>query len=85
MVQGSAADCTKYASYLLWKWILENNYFGIVKTVNIVHDEILVECPEDIAELVSEKVRECMETAGKYFCKRVPLSAAPQIADYWVH
>lgn len=84
-VQGSAADCTKYASYLFWKWILSNNYFDIVKFVNIVHDEILIECPENISQKCSNKLKECMEIAGNYFCNRVPLKAEPQISDKWVH
>ena len=84
-VQGSAADCTKYAAYLFWKWVLENNLFNTVKFVNIVHDEIIVECPDDIVEKCKKQLKDCMEKAGTYFCRRVPLHADPQIADRWVH
>ena len=84
-VQGSAADCTKYAACLFFKWILENDLFGIVKLVNIVHDEILAECPAEMGELCQQKLGEFMETAGSYFCKRVKLSADPIIATYWEH
>lgn len=84
-VQGSAADCTKYAAYLFWKWMLEKNLFGTVKFVNIVHDEIIVECPDNLVEECQKELKECMEKAGTYFCRRVPLSADPQIADRWVH
>ena len=84
-VQGSAADCTKYAACLFFKWILENDLFGIVKLVNIVHDEILAECPAEMVELCQQKLGEFMETAGSYFCKRVKLSADPIIATYWEH
>ena len=84
-VQGSAADCTKYAAYLFWKWLLHNDFFNIIKFVNIVHDEILIECPDNLAEICSNKLKECMEKAGDYFCKRVPLTAEPQISDRWVH
>ena len=84
-VQGSASDCTKYAAYLFWKWLLENNYFNTIKFVNIVHDEILIECPEELSQECSNKLKEYMEKAGKYFCKRVPLTADPQISDRWIH
>lgn len=84
-VQGSAADCTKYAAYLFFKWVQENNLLYTVKFINIVHDEILIECPDDIVQKCSDKLKECMEIAGSYFCKRVPLNADPQIADRWVH
>ena len=85
MVQGSAADCTKYAAYLFFKWLQEKNYLFKVMFVNIVHDEILIECPEELVQECNNKLKECMETAGSYFCKRVPLKADPQIADRWVH
>lgn len=84
-VQGSAADCTKYAAYLFWKWLIGENYFKIVKFVNIVHDEILIECPESLSNICSIKLKEYMEIAGDYFCKRIPLKAEPQVADMWVH
>lgn len=85
MVQGSGADCTKYGAYLFFKWLVENNLLWKVKIVNIVHDEILVECAEEIAESIAEKVQFFLEKAASFFCKRVPLKAVPQIADCWVH
>ena len=84
-VQGSAADCTKYAACLFFKWILSNKLFGIVKLVNIVHDEIIAECPEHMKEECQKKLGECMEEAGSYFCKRVKLTADPVIATHWEH
>ena len=84
-VQGSGADCTKYGAYLFFKWLQEENLMFDVKIVNIVHDELLVECREEIAEMISEKVQYFLEKAASFFCKRVPLSASPQVADCWVH
>lgn len=84
-VQGSAADCTKYAAFLFWKWIISTNNFGVVRFVNIVHDEIIVECPDEIVEHTSQVLKDCMEKAGSYFCKRVPLTAEPQIGNKWLH
>ena len=63
-VQGSAADCTKYAAYLFYKYLVENNLLFTVRFVNIVHDEILVEAPDDIVEKMSIKLKECMEKAA---------------------
>lgn len=84
-IQGSSADCTKYAAYLFFKWLVDKKWIFTVKFVNIVHDEILIECPENIVEECKDKLKECMEKAGSYFCRRVPLHADPQIADKWVH
>jgi DNA polymerase-1 len=85
MVQGTAADCTKYGSYLFFQWLKENDLLFKVKIVNVVHDELIVECSEELGEMIKEKVKYFLELAGKYFCKRVPLFAEPQIASKWVH
>ncbi len=52
---------------------------------NVVHDEWIVESPENIAEEISKVLKQCMEDAGKLFCPVVKLSADPHITDYWEH
>lgn len=84
-VQGSSADITKTALLLLWNWIIEEDLYGVVHICNVVHDEILVECPKDMAEEVSMKVQWSMERAGEIFFQRVPLKAEPVIGDCWIH
>jgi len=84
-VQGSGADITKLATCYMFDYIIENNLFNTVKIVNVVHDEILLECPEDISESISLKLQEFMIKSGSKFFKRVPLNAFPEIADYWIH
>ena len=81
----TSADITKYACILFFKVILEKAWWLKVKIVNLIHDEILVECPEDIAEEVKNILVQCMEDAGKPFCKIVPLKAEAKIGNYWVH
>lgn len=85
MIQGSSADITKYAGILFMKEILSRNWYMIVKIVNFVHDEILVECPKEIAEEVKDVLLKCMTEAGKPFCRTLPLSAEALIGDHWVH
>lgn len=84
-VQGSAGDCTKLATYLLFNKLRQNELLNTVKIVNIVHDELLVEAPEEMGENIANLTKECMEEAGNYFCKRVPLKAEPALAKYWKH
>lgn len=84
-VQGTSADITKTALLLLWNWIIENNYFKVVNICNVVHDEVIVECPDDLVKIISEKVVECMVKAGKIFYTRVPLNASCEIGDHWLH
>lgn len=84
-IQGSAAETVKIASIYFYNWIITNNYLFIIKIVNLVHDEILTENPKQLEEIVKNSVRECMEKSGKIYCKRVPLLAEPESADYWIH
>ena len=81
----TSADITKYACILFFKEILKRDWWLKVKIVNLIHDEILVECPSNIVEEVKETLIACMENAGKPFCKIVPLKAAALHGDHWVH
>jgi len=83
VIQGTAASQTKYAGIKLFKWILDNNYFGVVKVVNLVHDEIVVECPEELVTIVEPKVKQFMEEGANKFMRRIPMIADPEISDHW--
>lgn len=83
--QGTGADMTKLALIKLYQWIKNNNYLNIVKIVNSVHDEIVLECPKNISEEVGKVLIECMEGAGNYFCKTIPIKADYEIGDKWIH
>jgi len=82
-IQGSSAEITKISCIYIYKWIVENNLFGIVKFVNTVHDENIVECPEEMKEQVAAMVKDAMCKAAAIFCKRVPLIAEPDVSRYW--
>jgi DNA polymerase-1 len=84
-IQGTAGDITKNAAIRFRKWIYDNKYEESVFTTNIIHDEINVECPTSISELVATKLQLSMEAAGALWCKTVPLKADAQIKDFWTH
>lgn len=84
-IQGTSADITKYACILFFKEILRRDWWLKVKIVNLVHDEILVECPVEIVEEVKKALIDSMENAGKPFCKTISLKAAAKHGDHWVH
>tara|TARA_R110002153_G_scaffold32343_2_gene97885 strand:- start:4889 stop:6874 length:1986 start_codon:yes stop_codon:yes gene_type:complete len=83
VIQGTAASQTKYAGIKLFKWIMDNNYFGIVKIINLVHDEIVVECPESIVLEVEPRVKQFMEEGANKFMRRIPMIADPEISNHW--
>jgi DNA polymerase I-like protein with 3'-5' exonuclease and polymerase domains len=82
-IQGTSAEITKISCVYIYKWILDNNLFGIVKFVNTVHDENILECPEALKDEVAAMVRDAMCRAADIFCKRVPLVAEPDISVCW--
>jgi len=84
-IQGSSAEITKLACIYIFKYIKENNLLNIVKFVNVIHDEILLECPENLGERLKEVVENCMAKAGKVYCKVIPLKAEAVICKFWNH
>ena len=84
-VQGSSADVTKLAGIYFFRYLVANNLVFKVLMPNVVHDEWIVECSEEIAPVISKELQECMERAGDVFCKVVKLKAEPQITKYWQH
>lgn len=84
-IQGTSGSMTKLAGIIFFQWIKEENLFNEVKMVNMVHDEIVVECTKDLANLVASKLKYSMEEAGSVFVSQIPMTANPEIASYWTH
>ena len=82
-IQASSADITKLACIYLFREISKRGMLGKILIPNIIHDEILLECPKEIAEEWAGILKECMERAGSLFCKTVPLKAEPEILEQW--
>lgn len=82
--KNSATLMTKLAGIYLFDWILKNKRFGKVKLVNIVHDELVVEVNQRVAEKTAEVVQDCMERAGSFFLDTLSIKAEPNISKSWV-
>jgi len=80
-IQGTGADFLKLAvdifSYQAEQW-----GFG-VKIVNLVHDEIVCEVPQEQAEEVAQLLKESMEYAGNLILKKVPVEAEVKVSQVW--
>lgn len=79
-IQGGNADIIKVAMGLMWEH-LEPVYGGLL--VNMIHDELGAEAPEDKAESCSEFMAEKMELAGTYFVKSMRMTTDGAISDCW--
>lgn len=84
-IQGTGAEATKLAGIKIFDYIVNKGHFNKVKLCNFVHDEIVLECPEELSEEYAKVVKESMEDAGNVFCKIVPLAAQPVITKFWEH
>lgn len=81
----TGAEMMKIASILFFNYLIENDLLFKVLMVNLIHDEILIESPKELAEECSIKLKECMEKAGTFFCDIIPVKATPVITPYWTH
>ncbi len=77
-IQGTAADLIKFAMIKVDKALREN--FPEANLLLQVHDELIVECPEEIAEAVAKLMSREMEQVAKL---QVPLTAEAKIGKSW--
>jgi DNA polymerase I-like protein with 3'-5' exonuclease and polymerase domains len=79
-IQGSASDIFKRAMTLLDQALAGRD----AQIVNSIHDELVVECDEAIAEETKEIVTRKMIEGAKEFLPRVPVEVEAVISDAWL-
>ena len=77
-IQGTAADLIKLAMIRVEKAL--NEHFPDAKLLLQVHDELIVECPEEIASQVAELISREMEGVAQL---NVPLTAEAKYGKSW--
>jgi DNA polymerase-1 len=80
-IQGTGADLLKLA-VLMFDVELRKHKLE-AKLVNLVHDEIVVECPSEIAKEVKGCLERAMQTAGKVALRDIPVEAEGSISKSW--
>ena len=78
-VQGTAADITKAALAKLPIALKETG----AKLIGTVHDEILLEAPENMANQTANILQQVMEQAGQQYLRNVPVKAEVAIVNSW--
>jgi len=76
-IQGLAADIVKLAMIKIREECKDDSN---IRMILQIHDEIILEVKEDMAENVAQKVKEIMERAYKL---NVPLVADIKVGDNW--
>ena len=77
-IQGTAADIMKIAMINVFKKLQEEKLDA--KLVLQIHDELIIECNENIKQKVKEILQDCMENAAKL---SVPLKVETSEANSW--
>lgn len=83
--QNTGVDILKTAATELFNWIVDNNYFGKILLCALVHDEQLLEFPEELKDTFPKLLEDIMLKAAAKFCKSVPIPAEAEVSDHWVH
>lgn len=83
--QGGGAVVIKEAAIQLFNWIVDNNYFKKVLIVNITHDEINSECPDNMQDYYPNIVTSIMEQAAAKYYSKLPFPAEASVGLYWIH
>ena len=78
-VQSLASDGLKQSLVPLWPRLKALN----ARLVNLVHDEIIIECRKDVAEEMLGTLEDCMVRGMKRYLKKVPVVVEAKIADSW--
>ena len=79
-IQGLAGDGMKQAMAELWNEIKDRQD---IRPVTSVHDELVVECPESIANEVAQTLRNAMIKGMQHYLKEVPIEVDSSISATW--
>jgi DNA polymerase I-like protein with 3'-5' exonuclease and polymerase domains len=79
-IQGTSSDIFKRSMTLLDAALLNLD----AQIVNSIHDELVIECEESIAERVKDIVTRKMIDGAKEFLPRVPVKVDVAVADAWL-
>lgn len=82
--QGCGATILKSAVTDIFNWVVDNNYFNVIKFCAFVHDEFCGEFPEAVSEF-PDVVKDIMEKSAAKFCKSLPIPAEAEVDVCWRH
>jgi len=86
-IQGGVSDLIKVAMVSLQNAFRKNGWLDPEHDIwdaciqGQVHDEIFIECREELADEVAAIAKKCMENAGRKYKICVPMIAEPEIVD----
>jgi len=82
-IQGLASEVTKTAMIYMYEEIIKRKWFGKVKMINMVHDEIVLEAHQKTCPKVAPILEECMIRAGDDLLNHLSLKVDVVIKKEW--
>lgn len=79
-VQGTAADMLKLVVIDLWE---KRNEFPDARVVALIHDEIILETPEELADATGRWLKDRMITVGNALIDPIPTDTEIKIGKTW--
>jgi DNA polymerase I-like protein with 3'-5' exonuclease and polymerase domains len=83
--QGAGASVTKLALCRMKRTIDDKGWAPYAKIVNVVHDEIIIECHVDYSQKVAKELETQMIEAFNFYAPDVSMVAKAEIGKYWIH
>ena len=83
--QGSGIAILKLSMTLFFKWLCKEGLFNKVLLCNLIHDEAVIEYPEELKDFVVPKLQEYMEKGASVLCKKLPIPCVPETGYHWIH
>lgn len=80
-IQGTCADIVKLALSRIYKYIKDNDFK--IKIVNIVHDEIITECPIELSTAWKPLMQSIMVKSAEEIVDSLAMRCETNILEYW--
>ena len=76
-IQGLAAEMSKRACVYMLEWT------NVCQLALMVHDELIVICKDENVELAKAALKDCMQRAFYFYCKKVDISVDVTVSKVW--
>lgn len=84
VTQGTGAVIMKDTLTSLFNWIVDHSMFGKINLCASVHDEVVLDYPEELIDFPTT-VETIMEESAAKFCKSLPIPAEASVGNHWIH
>lgn len=83
--QGGGAVVLKDACITWFNWVVDNGYFRKVLLVNLTHDEINTEFPEELKDFYPNMMADIMQKSAAKYYHKLPIPASAEVGKCWIH